>query len=152
MAEASASEEVARPSLRLKDTEVAVEADELLRDYKAVLLKSPTFQQASAMYVLGPGMPTDNEPGKVVACILDRDGRGLTVKHDPNKTLEVDFRGDDNTTKVLIEKGMAGPKIQWSYIHDDQRRKPRVYENTREAIGNSRISLGQLKTHLQPSV
>ncbi len=134
----------------LPKEELSREAYGLYSNYKVVLMKSPAFQRASALALLSDQEITANSEDKtrLVEFRLSSE-HGVIVKYDPRKSISVELRGDDDTSKVVLSPDE--PLIKWSYVNDDGRRKDRVYTNTRDAIGQANHFLNFLKNNLQPS-
>jgi len=132
--------------MSLGQEELRTEASALISSYKTLLLRSQSFQRATALSFLSVHDEAAWKDSREIKFQVNNE-HSLEVKYIPNKSLSLKLRGDDDATLVELEPGT--PLIRWSYKNDDQRRKERVYENTRDAIGNSNQSLSQLELILK---
>jgi len=147
MVETSTSE-ISSPEL--PKVVLRAEASELLDNYKAVFMKSPRVQKAIVTSFFGGHEQTPHEAENDIRVTEFRlsEEHELTIKYSPRRSLSVELRGDDDTTKVVFKP--EEPFIEWSYKNDDGRRKSREYKNTRDAVGNSNLFLGFLRRQLSP--
>ncbi len=132
----------------LPKEDLSREAYGLYSNYKAVLIKSPAFQRASALTLFSDQEITTNaNKTRFIEFRLNSE-YGVVVRYNPRESISVELRGDDDTTKVVLSP--EEPLIKWSYVNDDGRRKNRIYTNTRDAIGQANQFLHFLRTNLQP--